>query len=434
MAVLEGRLRLEEVEHGVCDLASKLLHIPRHEVSPGDRLIEDLRCDSLDLIDLIMSIEDRFGLSLPCRASDTMPHAVFKAVFTRQPFRLADLAEAAYLRQGTGRPERSDARRRTNVEPTPPSFVPFTQIGGRWERRPAGKKWLCEPLDTAGPVPQYRRRSGGMRCLLVPSAEVEIGSNGSEGPPDERPAHVVGLDSFLIDAEPVSTTAYCRFLNSVGQVSAKAPADWFVLDPEDDRVGHVLVRNDGAEWAPLAGAERWPMVLVSWYGAVAYSLWAHGRDWTRYDDESPEAGTFLLSEAQWEYAARGAERRKFPCGDEPPSPEKLNAGRHEPGATYSAESLPFADVNAEQGMSPFGLHHTARNVWQWCRDWYDPAFYGTPQARRPNPVNRTATGVRSERGGSWVGPAELCRSSFRRGRAPYARGRCLGFRCVGPTP
>ncbi|XZE56067.1 hypothetical protein SH139x_002124 [Planctomycetaceae bacterium SH139] len=41
------------------------------------------------------------------------------------------------------------------------------------------------------------------------------------------------------------------------------------------------------------------------------------------------------------------------------------------------------------------------------------------------------TGVRSERGGSWVGPIELCRPSYRRGRNPDARGRCLGFRCVG---
>jgi formylglycine-generating enzyme required for sulfatase activity len=245
---------------------------------------------------------------------------------------------------------------------------------------------------------------------------------------------VVGIDSFLIDAEPVSATAYCRFLNSVGEVSEKALADWLVPDPEDDRIEHMLVRNDGSEWSPVSGCDRWPMVLVSWYGATAYSLWANGRDWTRYKDEAPDAETLLPSEAQWEYAARGAERREFPWGDEPPPPDRLNAGRHEPGASYSVESLPLADVNAEQGMSPFGLHHAAGNVWQWCRDWYDPGFYGTPEARRPNPVNRTATGVRSERGGSWVGPAELCRSSFRRGRAPYARGRCLGFRCVGPVP
>ena len=90
----------------------------------------------------------------------------------------------------------------------------------------------------------------------------------------------------------------------------------------------------------------------------------------------------------------------------------------------------MADVNAESGMSPFGLHHMAGNVWQWCRDWYDDAFYTRPEAGRANPVNLTPTTARSERGGSWIGPADLCRSSFRRGRPPAARGRCLGFRCV----
>lgn len=91
----------------------------------------------------------------------------------------------------------------------------------------------------------------------------------------------------------------------------------------------------------------------------------------------------------------------------------------------------MADVNAELGMSPFGLHHMAGNVWQWCRDWYSPGFYTTLAASAPNPVNREPSRIRSERGGSWIGPGFLCRSSYRRGRVPSAKGRCLGFRCVG---
>jgi formylglycine-generating enzyme len=422
-----ARLRLAEVEQRVCDIASEQLGIPRQRVSPSDRIIEDLHCDSLDLVELFMEVEEAFDVTLP----DSSPHPVYKVVFTRQPFRLADLAELVYLAQATSSPDREEWRRPKESSQRPLS-VPFTQLDGRWEHRETDQKGLFERLEVGGPVPQYHRRSDGMRGLLIPSAAVEIGCDSPGTLADERPRHVVEMDAFLIDAEPVSTTAYCRFLNSVAGVTPEILADWFVLDPEDDRKEHMLIARSGTEWRPLAGTERWPMMLVSWYGANAYSLWANGRDWRSYRrEDGVEPESCLPSEAQWEYAARGSRYRTYPWGDEPSSPDRMRYGRQRKGATYRADTLPMADVNAELGMSPFGLHHMAGNVWQWCRDWYDATFYARSEATRPNPVNRTSGRVRSERGGSWIGPADLCRSSFRRGRPPSARGRCLGFRCVG---
>src|SRR3954454_5300153 len=99
----EARLRFDEVERKVCDIASEQLGIRRDRISPGDRIIEDLRCDSLDLVELLMEVEEAFEVTLP----DEAPNPVYKAVFTRQPFRLADLAELVYLQQGTGTPERA---------------------------------------------------------------------------------------------------------------------------------------------------------------------------------------------------------------------------------------------------------------------------------------------------------------------------------------
>src|SRR5262249_48080244 len=129
-------------------------------------------------------------------------------------------------------------------EPPPPTpAVPFTRLDGRWNRRAIDRQALFEPLEAAGPVPQYRRRSDGMRGLLVPSAAAEIGCEPPEALADERPQHIVKIDSFLIDAEPVSTTAYCRFLISLGDVPPEALSDWFVLDLEDDRIEQMLVRR-----------------------------------------------------------------------------------------------------------------------------------------------------------------------------------------------
>lgn len=86
------RLRLEEVEQRVCDITSEQLGIPRRQISPSDRLIEDLNCDSLDLVELFMEVEEAFGITLDVKS----PNPVFKAVFTRQPFHLSDLAELVF--------------------------------------------------------------------------------------------------------------------------------------------------------------------------------------------------------------------------------------------------------------------------------------------------------------------------------------------------
>ncbi len=58
----EAHLQLVEVQQRVCDIASEQLGIARNQISPSDRLIEDLRCDSLELV---MALEEAFGVTLP---------------------------------------------------------------------------------------------------------------------------------------------------------------------------------------------------------------------------------------------------------------------------------------------------------------------------------------------------------------------------------
>lgn len=421
---MAAHLPLNQIEPKVLDVTSCQLGIAREKLRVTDRLIQDLNCDSLDLVELIMELEQEFQITLP----NDSPCPIYKSIFTRQPFRLSDLAEMVYLQQGTGVPIRSGWRTPA-PKPVPATRTPFSQLDGIW--RPEPKVQLLESLGEIGGCRQFRRRSDGMRCIEIPSAEAEIGCDHPNAFDDEKPCHFVSLDSFVIDAEPVSVTAYCRFLNSIGEVEPSSLSDWFVLASDDDRISHMLIRHEAGQWRPVSGAERQPMILVSWYGANCYSLWANGRDWRHDLDESREGiGSRLPSEAQWEYAAHGSESHAFPWGDSPPTHQQARFGQHRRNVAYEIGDLPMSDVNEQLGMSPFGLHHMAGNVWQWCQDWYDEAFYRRPEASVRNPVNRSATEVRSERGGSWVGPAELCRSSHRRGRPPLARGRCLGFRCI----
>jgi formylglycine-generating enzyme len=405
---------LWQIEFRLCDLIAEQTAIARGHITPSSRLLEDLHIDSLELVELFLGVEEEFCVSIP----DDMG----KLTFVRDPATVSVLAEIVRHQWGTGKPRRDEWFVRRNVPPQP-ELVPFTQLDGldHWRAGPVYEAMASTPEG----YQQFRRRTDGMRCVLVPEAVVEIGDDAGEA--DQRPRHRVKVSAFLIDAEPVSVTAYGRFLNSL-DIAPAAISEWCGVDDGDRRGEHFQLRKHFGVWKPLSGTEHQPMVLVSWLGANAYSLWANRRD--MQPGARPSGECFLPTEAQWEYAARGPDWQRFPWGDSPASPGLALHGLHTARRPYG-RTLPLAPVNARLGMSSFGVHHMAGNVWQWCADNYAAEFYRSAEASLPNPYCTRETGVRVERGGSWIGPAELLHSSYRRGRPPLARGRCLGFRCTG---
>lgn len=423
-----------EIEWRVVEIAAEQLGFDREAVTAEARLMQDLTFDSLDAVEFVMELEEQFCI--------TLEEDVTQEFFTRNPTTLHTVAKLVLERWGTGTTDRSHWYGKRGAQDALDS-VPATQLGGRCHR----SEWLSGQLydfigETAEGTKQFRRQTDGMRCLLLPGDEVMIGSSKPEAPADQRPAHPVTLSDFLIDAEPVSNQAFCRFLNSAKPTN-ETLLDWCSVEERDSRIKHFQLNQSRiwGTWSPAPGTENHPMMLVSWFGANAYSLWANRQDWRRYrgDDSIPTAladGPFtvaaeqtrqelldqaLPSESQWEYAAMEADASAL----------SVRSGQHYIGREYTPQSIPSADVSSRLGVSKFGLHHMAGNVWQWCSDWYSPDFYSTDAARKPNPINKSGGAVRSERGGSWVGPVELTSRHYRRGRVPMARGRCLGFRCIG---
>jgi acyl carrier protein len=420
-----------ELEWRVIQVVCKNLGIHPGQVRPDDPFLDVVGHDSLDIIELVMELEEEFQVSLP--------QPWWDEIFPRNPapsFR--QLAAAIALRASTTPPP---ATRLVPLRIPVAEQAPFLQLGGRvseWQ-------WLNGPLydrwgTNSSGMMEFRRRTDGMRCVQLPAAKVTASSSDSGRPIRAEVA------PFLIDAEPISNLAYSRFLSSIRSVPPAILQEWCGTTGEDHRGAHFGLEKVTwwlfgplGWWAPRANTHRQPMILVSWYGAAAYSLWANRLDWRYYRGDGtvpdelrsvrvkappPRAGELALpSELEWEYAARGTEPQRYPWGDAEPTPDLLRVAQHHQGQHYTADSLPAADVCDRLGMSPFGLHHMAGNVWQWCRDWYRPG--STPLAATE------PTGIRSERGGSWVGPARLAECGYRRGRPPLARGRCLGFRCVG---
>mmetsp|Transcript_4449 Transcript_4449/g.10418 ORF Transcript_4449/g.10418 Transcript_4449/m.10418 type:complete len:468 (+) Transcript_4449:52-1455(+) len=319
------------------------------------------------------------------------------------------------------------------VPDKPAPSAAFTQLVGAEGLPPAGSA-VYQPGSKAR---RFHRSTDGMECVQIPGATVWVGDGlpGREALPNEKPCHHVELAGFLIDIEPVSVGAFARFLN-IEQPPTDVLRDWYLLRPGDVREKHLPLQQqvDGSWCVQPDIPPTWPMIMVSWYGANAYALWANGEDWKSYKLPSP----FLPTEAQWEYAARGRHPTTFPWGDTPPSPALLNVFWEGISAPLDPETplneFPLVSVNMELGVSPFGLRGMAGNVWQWCRDVYDQQYYSSKDASRPNAWNKDSKGPRAERGGSWVGGPHLARCSYRRGRVAGAKGRCLGFRCVGPVP
>ena len=209
---------------------------------------------------------------------------------------------------------------------------------------------------------------------------------------NETPPREVEVQSFWIHKEEVKTKQFAAC------VEAKA----CTLDG---------VRAEGGyfNWGREDRMEL-PMNGVDWHTANAYCTWLGGR---------------LPTEAEWEFAARGSDGRRYPWGDTPPTCDTVKIAKPECGIDGTS------DRPAYLGRSEFAVEDMSGSLWEWTSDWY--AENATESA---SSGSGNATGARrSIRGGGGmdVDPADL-RSSVRAALEPDISTNDLGFRCVRPHP
>jgi formylglycine-generating enzyme required for sulfatase activity len=229
---------------------------------------------------------------------------------------------------------------------------------------------------------------------LIPAGRAWVGSAEADpdARPNERPAGWVDLPAFAIARAPVSVEEFTRFVHAGG---ARPRRSW-----GGDR--------------PPAGYGSHPASNIGWDDAAAYCAWlaAHtGRSFR------------LPSEAEWERAARGATRRRWPWGDvfDPGYANTSEAGRN---GTTPVDMHP-------NGASPFGILDMAGNAWEWTSTLCQPYPY-TPAAASSAPAlpaGTTESQRRILRGGSWAAEAHWARCSSRVSWRPfYIFSGQVGFR------
>jgi formylglycine-generating enzyme required for sulfatase activity len=238
----------------------------------------------------------------------------------------------------------------------------------------------------------------------VPAGPFTMGSDPAADPmaydierwSPSRPQGTVDLPTYYIGRYEVTVAQYAAFVQATGH----AVTDRTALQAPPDH----------------------PVTGVAWTDAVAYARWLDGA--LRSGPGVPERVRALLdsgfhvalpTEAQWEKAARGADGRVFPWGNEP----RRDRAVYEAGGTAPVGSVECPEC-------PYGLSDVAGNVWEWTRSPYQPYPYDESDDRAG--LDEDALWVM--RGGAFNDDVRNLRAAGRGGADPGARRPFIGFRVV----
>ena len=164
--------------------------------------------------------------------------------------------------------------------------------------------------------------------------------------------------------------------------------------------------SDSAGW----GRDGRPVINVSWDDAKQYVAWLSRMTGKAYR---------LLTEAEWEYAARAGSTARFAFGD-----DEGQLDRH---AWYNRNSDNRTQPVGQKLANSFGLHDMHGNVFEWVEDTWHDGYDGAPADGTPWVQGGDAS-RRVIRGGSWLdGPPNL-RAANRDERPPSTREPFIGFR------
>ncbi|MBI5362821.1 MAG: ergothioneine biosynthesis protein EgtB [Planctomycetes bacterium] len=277
---------------------------------------------------------------------------------------------------------------------------------------------LRRPRGALGPESDEAEANAGPLAgdVEIPGAAFQMGAerDGTFVFDNELDAHAATVATFRIARAAVTQGEFAEFVEArgYGRRELWSDAGWAWRVASAARQPVYWLRESNGRWLRrrfdrwVALAEHRPVLHVNAFEAEAYCRWR---------------GRRLPSEAEWEHAARGAERRLFPWGTAAPE------ARH---ANLSARAGDVADVGAHaDGDSAFGCRQMLGNTWEWTASAFAPypGFVAGPYTDYSAPWFGTH---RVLRGGAFVTQARLIRASWRNFYTPDRRDVWSGFRTV----
>jgi sulfatase modifying factor 1 len=212
--------------------------------------------------------------------------------------------------------------------------------------------------------------------IVIPPGSFSMGlsSNDDTLGGTTRPSHLVSIPrAIAVSRFVITNDQYAAFLSE----KMKGPGydkTWVQTDQET-RDSHLLWRVRLI--LPESGYESHPVTLISWQGAQAYVRWLSSTTGQHYR---------LLSEAEWEYAARAGTQTRFYFGDDLASiceygnvPD-ITRRQHHPNWAAVACTDGFSEAAPVGSFKPnaFGLYDMIGNVWEWVEDCWHDRYDGAP--------------------------------------------------------
>jgi sulfatase modifying factor 1 len=220
--------------------------------------------------------------------------------------------------------------------------------------------------------------------LRLPGGRFVMGSMNPHAPPNERPARTVVVAPFWIDRTEATIGS---FRTCVDAGTCSRPA-----------------RTSTACTFDTGDAEL-PVSCVHWRDADAYCR---------------SVGKRLPTEREWEYAARGTLATPFPWGTLPACTNAVTLVNER--SAKSCAARPSHVGTHPGGASAFGVQDMSGNLEEWTADWY-------VESLGPGPAPRSGA-AHVLRGGGWLSPPSMSRTTSRNWGSAIEAGPNVGFRCV----